>query len=119
MGRLTYDSTNFVDFEDRLLAHLQIVIGRKIRFAESFYFSWKNDPKAGDGRCTIWITASMPLHFRYATSRAPDINREWLNLLSESANSPSGLVVLPEPRGRSVGQQRVPFGDPIPPELRF
>jgi hypothetical protein len=39
MGRLTYDSTNIVDFEDRLLAHLQIVIGRKIRFGQSFYFS--------------------------------------------------------------------------------
>jgi hypothetical protein len=39
MGRLTYDSTNTIEFEDRLLAHLQVVIGQKIRMQESFYFS--------------------------------------------------------------------------------
>ncbi len=27
MGRFTYDTTTKADFEDRLLAHLQIVIG--------------------------------------------------------------------------------------------
>ena len=98
MGRLTYDSTNVIDFEDRLLAHLQIVIGQKIRVNQSFYFSWKNDPQAGDGRCTIWVNPGMPLHFKYTTGKVPPINRNWLNILSESANSPTGLVVLPEPR---------------------
>jgi hypothetical protein len=39
MGRLTYDSTNTIEFEDRLLTHLQIVIGQKIRLGQSFYFS--------------------------------------------------------------------------------
>ena len=97
MGRLTYDSTNVIDFEDRLLAHLQIVIGQKIRVNESFYFSWKNDPKAGDGRCTIWINPSLPLHFKYTTGKMPPINVKWLRILADSANTPSGLVILPEP----------------------
>ena len=36
MGKLTYDSTLTVDFDDRVLAHLQLVIGAKLRRAESF-----------------------------------------------------------------------------------
>jgi hypothetical protein len=39
MGKLTYGSTNTVEFDDRLLTHLQIVIGMKIRNGQSFYFS--------------------------------------------------------------------------------
>jgi hypothetical protein len=97
MGRLTYDSTNVIEFDDRLLAHLQIVIGEKLRLHQSFYFSWKNDPKAGDGRSTLWMHPSMPLHFKYTTAKQPFINREWLRILSASANTPSGLQILPEP----------------------
>ena len=97
MGRLTYDSTNTVEFDDRLLAHLQIVIGQKIRVKQSFYFSWNNDPKAGDGRCTIWISPSVPLYFRYNQGATTPINIAWLGLLAASANTPSGLVILPEP----------------------
>jgi hypothetical protein len=98
MGRLTYDSSNVIEFDDRLLTHLQVVIGRKIRVRQSFYFSWKNDPKAGDGRCTIWINPRMALHFTYTTSRVPPLNREWLDLLTASANSPDGLKLIAEPR---------------------
>ena len=35
MGKLTYDSTMTVDFDDRVLAHLQLVIGAKLRRAET------------------------------------------------------------------------------------
>ncbi len=97
MGRLTYNSTNTIDFDDRLLAHLQIVIGEKLRLNQSFYFSWRNDPQAGDGRAAIWLNPGMPLHFKYTTGKKPLINREWLRILAASANSPSGLQILPEP----------------------
>lgn len=39
MGRLVYDSRLDVDFEDRLLGHLQVVIGTKLGRGESFYLS--------------------------------------------------------------------------------
>ena len=63
----------------------------------------------------------MPLHFKYLSSRVPDINREWLRLMTESSNSPSGLVVPPEPRdpGTSTVRRPVRPGDPVPPELRL
>ena len=97
MGRLTYDHTTSIDFDDRVLAHLQIVIGTKLRRAESFYFSWSDDPAMGDGRNVIWLHPSMPLRFRYDGSRRPMVNRAWIEALMTVANSTDGLRVLPEP----------------------
>ena len=97
MGKLTYDSTLTVDFDDRVLAHLQLVIGAKLRRAESFYFSWRDDPAVGDGRSTLWLHPTIPLHFKYAGGRQPSINRAWIDLLMSAANSPGGLHLMPEP----------------------
>ncbi len=97
MGRFTYDSTTVVDFEDRLLAHLQIVIGSKLRRGEPFYFSWKDDQAVGDGRTSVWIHPSLPISFKYVGSRAPAINRAWLDALMETTHSTGGLYIVPEP----------------------
>ncbi len=43
MGKFIYDSTIKVDFDDRLLAHLQVVIGAKLRRGEAFHFTWRDD----------------------------------------------------------------------------
>ena len=40
---------------------------------------------------------SIPLEFVYSGNRRPLLNREWLELMAMSANSNSGLVVMPEP----------------------
>ncbi len=107
MGKLAYNSTLTVDFEDRLLAHLQIVIGLKLRRGESFYFSWRDDAAGGDGRSTIWIHPTIPLHYKYFGGRAPSINRAWIEALTAAANSSNGLQMvaepLPEPEAFPVG----------------
>jgi hypothetical protein len=97
MGRLTYDSTLTVDFEDRVLAHLQLVIGAKLRRNEAFYFSWKDDTSIGDGRSTLWIHPTIPLHYKYNGGRPPAINRVWVDELMLTANTPAGLQITPEP----------------------
>lgn len=97
MGKFVYDSNVRVDFEDRLLAHLQIVIGSKLRRGESFHFSWRDDASAGDGRTIVWIHPRASLVYKFYGSRMPAINRAWLDHLSETANSPAGLHVVPEP----------------------
>jgi hypothetical protein len=100
MGKLLYGTPpTEVDFDDRVLVHLQIVIGAKLRRGESFFFSWKNDVQVGDGRTSIWMDASIPLAFKYAGGRVPTVNREWLEVLTASANSGSGLQYIPEPDG--------------------
>jgi hypothetical protein len=97
MGKLIYDSTMSTDFEDRLLAHLQIVIGLKLRRNESFYFGWRDNPETGDGRSVIWMHPALPLRYKYLGGRIPAINRAWIEALTATANSTGGLQVVPEP----------------------
>jgi hypothetical protein len=97
MGKLTYDSTVVVDFDDRLLAHLQLVIATKLRRGESFAFSWRDDGAVGDGRTTIWLNPALPLVFKYYGGHAPVINRLWVEALLQTANSSAGLHIVPEP----------------------
>ena len=97
MGKLIYDSTMTIDFDDRILAHLQVVIGAKLRRGESFFFSWKEDNRIGDGRTSIWLQPTIPLSFKYFGSRTPSINRLWIEALMTAANSANGLHILPEP----------------------
>jgi hypothetical protein len=97
MGSLTYDSTLTAEFDDRLLAHLQIVINSKLRRKESFAFSWKDDQRIGDGRSSIWLDSAIPIAYKYYGGRMPQINPAWIELLNATANSPGGLRVVPEP----------------------
>lgn len=96
MGTLLYGPTLTISFDDRVLAHLQLVIGLKLRRDESFYFSWRDDQKGGGGRSVIWIDTSIPLVFRYSESHIPKINREWLEVLTISSNSAQGLQLTNE-----------------------
>lgn len=96
MGTLTYDSSLTADFDDRVLAHLQVVIGAKLRRNESFYFTWKDDQSIGDGRSAIWVHPSIPLAFKFFGSRPPALNREWIDAMMLLANSPAGLSIPPE-----------------------
>jgi len=97
MGKLTYDSGLTADFDDRVLAHIQIVIGAKLRRGESFYFSWRDDPLTGGGRSTIWLHPSISLSYKYFGSNMPSLNRGWVEALSLSANSTAGLHLVTEP----------------------
>lgn len=97
MGKFIYQESTRVDFEDRLLLHLQTVIGSKLRRGESFYFTWRNDPSIGDGRTTVWINPRSTLVYKFYGSRLPHLNRAWIEALAYTANSPTGLYVVPEP----------------------
>jgi hypothetical protein len=96
MGTLTYDVVSKVEFDDRTLVHLQIVIASKLRRGESFNLSWTKEPE-GAGRTTIWMHPAIPLVYEFQDGTTPAINREWLNALMETANSPTGLRLVPEP----------------------
>lgn len=97
MGTLTYDSTLAADFDDRTLAHLQVVIGAKLRRNEAFFFSWKDDTSIGDGRSVIWLHPSIPISFKFFGSRPPALNRAWVDELLMLANTPGGLQITAEP----------------------
>ncbi|AZS37452.1 hypothetical protein CVS47_02089 [Microbacterium lemovicicum] len=97
MGRFIYDGQIRIDFEDRLLAHLQTTITTKLRRGEPFTFVWKDDNSIGDGRTLVWIHPGASLVFKFYGSRRPQLNRAWLDALMHTANSPTGLYVVPEP----------------------
>jgi hypothetical protein len=98
MGKLLYGTSSIeIEFDDRTLTHLQIVIAAKLRRKESFFFSWKDDPAIGDGRSSIWLDSSIPLYFKFAGGRVPSINREWLEILTQSSNGSGGLQFTEEP----------------------
>ena len=90
-----YEGHRF-DFEDRLLAHLQVVVSLKLRRNEPFFLSWVQSAATGGGRRSIWIDSGVPLYIEYTGGRPPSINREWVETLTQSANSSAGLVITEE-----------------------
>jgi hypothetical protein len=98
LGVLLYGSPGTsIDFDDRALTHLQIVIAAKLRRGESFLFSWVTSASQGSGRCSVWLAPSIPLFYRFLGNRVPRVNPSWVHVLSLSANSGGGLVFSPEP----------------------
>lgn len=97
MGKFIYRDQVRVEFEDRLLAHLQIVIGNKLRRGEPFHFSWKEDQTVGGGRTAVWMHPGASFTFKFHGGRTPTLNRSWLEALMHTANSGTGLHVVPEP----------------------
>ena len=122
MGRFVYDSNVKVEFEDRLLAHLQAVIMSKVRRGESFSFTWKDDVSTGGGRTSVYIHPSVSMVFKFYGGRTPQLNPAWLQAMTYNANSGRGLYIVSEPEGNSrpatsatelvFGEVRV--ADPIP-----
>jgi hypothetical protein len=101
MGALIYGTATTIPVDDRALAHLQLVIYAKLRAHESFPFTWKDEPGVGDGHGSLWISPGVPIVFKYAGSRDPSVNREWLRVLREMANQPGGLRLVPEPDAKA------------------
>lgn len=97
MGKFIYEGSVTVDLDDRVLTHVQIVIGQKLRRGESFHFTWREDPSLGDGRTSVWLHPAASLVYKYFGSRQPSVNRAWLEALTFTANSTTGLYIVPEP----------------------
>ncbi|MEV8214675.1 ATP-dependent DNA ligase [Leifsonia sp. NPDC077715] len=106
MGHLIYGNMR-IEFEDRVLAHMQIVIVNKLRRAESFAVSWRDANEIGDGRSAIWVDPSIALYFKFDGPVAPDIDREWILQLANSADSSTGLIVTDRDGETVVGMPAI------------
>jgi hypothetical protein len=105
VGKLIYGSQDAeFEFEDRLLAHLRVVIVTKLRRRENFTFTWDYPTSNGSGRMSLWMDAAIPLQFRFYGGREPSLNRAWIEALSGVAASTMGLVPLPEPQSGDAPQ---------------
>jgi len=97
LGKFIYESNVRMDVDDRVLMHLQLVIGTKLRRNEPFYFTWASDVSVGGGRTSVWVHSGANIVFSYYGKRQPSVNRTWLESLMRTANTPSGLQIVPEP----------------------
>ncbi len=98
MGRFVYGNGQArIEIEDRALAHLQHVVGAKLRRGEGFFFAWREDVSVGGGRRSVWVHRASDLEFRYQDARPLRLNRDWLDALAIVANSSTGLYLIPEP----------------------
>lgn len=93
MGRLIYGAQE-IDVPDRALAHLQVVMVDRLRRGETFSLSLDHGV---EGRRVLWFGSSTEFAFVYSGNRKPRLNRTWLELLSQSAYTTSGLRLMPEP----------------------
>lgn len=104
MGKLLYGSNYSFDFDDRTLTHLRTVITSKLLRQESFSFTWKDD---GCQR-TLWMHPGIVLVFQFDSESTDAINPEWIAVLTQQANTPAGLRLVPEPRHATLVDQPMP-----------
>jgi hypothetical protein len=116
VGVLTYNFTKTIEIEDRPLAHLRSVIFAKLRRGESFSYSWENLVERGSGRNSIWLSPGISLAFEFFETREIPLNPHWIRALTKAANSPGGLVLVPEPE--PADQQAAGGGTPKAPRPR-
>ncbi|MEJ6489590.1 hypothetical protein PQI23_07635 [Leucobacter sp. USCH14] len=95
MGYLKHGGQDY-EFEDRLLAHLQFVIGQKLKKHERFFLSWHKSHDQGDGRVSVWISPYMTVGFHFSGSRDPELSKVWILALNALANTPRGLIAISE-----------------------
>lgn len=96
MGSLLYSQHDFA-FDDRVLAHLQVVIAGKMHRGEAFFLTWTVDGPSGRQRRCIWLSPTIPLAFSFDSIHMRPLNRLWIVELTHLAHSTSGLVISPEP----------------------
>jgi hypothetical protein len=111
MGRFIHPAVGPVWFHDRVLAHLQIVIGTKLRRREGFFLNWHDHENVEAVQTSVWIDPSIPLGFTYDSDAAPEVNRSWLEVLITSSNSAAGLRLTDEVRAEIRGDMPDRFID--------
>ena len=100
MGKFIYGIPSVeVEIDDRVLAHLKVAITNKLRRNEGFTFTWTNDNEDSDTtHSSVWLDEGIPVSFEIGGAEDPPLNREWLEQLTRTANSPAGLKITPEPK---------------------
>ncbi|WP_295838115.1 hypothetical protein [uncultured Microbacterium sp.] len=101
MAKLFYGTTpEPITIDDRMLAHVKVVVATKLRRGESFTLSWVHGPQEPVGRSTIWLQPSIPLRFVFDSEQPEALDQKLLKRLANDANSSRGLsldVPLDEP----------------------
>ena len=92
MAKLFYGTTpEPITIDDRLLAHVKVVVATKLRRGESFTLSWTHKVGEPGGRSTIWLQPSIPLRFVFDSEQPETLDQDLLKRMANDANSSRGL----------------------------
>ena len=100
MGTL-FSGDHAIEVDDRVLAHVKVVLVTKLRRGESFTLSWVHGEGEPVGRTTVWMHPAIPLRFEFGEAQPPVLSRAWIEQMLRTANSTGGvqLTAEPEPSG--------------------
>ncbi|KEP76404.1 von Willebrand factor A [Microbacterium sp. SUBG005] len=112
MAKLFYGTTTEpITVDDRMLAHVKVVVATKLRRGESFTLSWVHGPDQPVGRSTIWLQPSIPLRFVFDSEQPEALDQNLLKRMANDANSSRGLsldIALDEPAAASAPVRPAP-----------
>lgn len=92
MAKLFYGTTpEPIAIDDRVLAHVKVVIATKLRRGESFTMSWTHAAGEPTGRSTIWLQPAIPLRFVFDSEQPESLDQNLLKRMANDANSSRGL----------------------------
>ena len=98
MGSLYYGTGRFaVEIDDRPLAHVKVALLLLLREGYGVAFTFTPSQAHGGGRDTLWISPTTDIRFFFSGGRSPSINDEWVREIVETAHSPTGMRLIPEP----------------------
>lgn len=94
MGTLFYGAGRTpIRIDDRILAHLKLVITSKLRRNEPFLVSWHETTDAGGGRSSIWVHPGCDLHYRFDGGTPAAIDQDLIERMSVEANAARGIEI--------------------------
>lgn len=109
MGRLIYPgSLSGYEIDDRMLAHMRVVVMNKLRRGESFMLTVPS--QHGTGTVSMWLSPQIALQFEARQPQKAPLNRLWLEILMHSADSIDGLHLIPEPEEGRLKAEGTPPG---------
>ncbi len=92
MAKLFYGTTvEPITVDDRMLAHVKVVVATKLRRGESFTLSWIHGADEPTGRSTIWLQPAIPLRFVFDSEQPETLDQNLLKRMANDANSSRGL----------------------------
>ena len=92
MGTLFYGADRTaIRVDDRILAHLRVVITAKMRRGEGFLISWSDSLSIGDGRSSVWIHPACDLHYKFDGGSAPKLDPGLLDQLNVESIQARGI----------------------------
>ena len=108
MGRLIYRDRASFDIDDRILAHLRLVVVNKLRRNEGFMLQLPVNE--GVRQASLWIHASNALVMQFYGGREPVIDRELVDQMMHDASGADGLTLTAAGIAPAPAPTRQPVG---------